>query len=115
MHTNSEGKTFGSKEYTRLDYNLGECILQLCDKKIVLAEVYVFLENKSYALVRPFQEVNDIVLTMSELSCDLMYHVADAGELKWADVDEISSKCVVYRETESSLCLSVVKEGFEPN
>ena len=44
-----------------------------------------------------------------------MYHVLDAGELKLVDVNKISSKCVVYRETESSFCLSVVKEGFEHN
>ena len=94
---------------------MGECIFQLCDKQIVLAEVYVFVENKFYALVRFFQEVDDIVLTRSELSYDLMYHVADAGELKLVDVNKISSKCVVYRETESSFCLSVVKEGFEHN
>ena len=107
-YTNSEGKT-------RLDNNLGECIFQLCDKKIVLAEVYVFVENKFLALVRLFQEVSDVVLTRIELSYDLMYLVPDAGELKLVVVNKILSKCVVYRETESSFCLSVVKDGFEHN
>ena len=41
--------------------------------------------------------------------------MADAGELKLVDANKISSKCIVYRETESSFCLKVVKEGFEHN
>ena len=85
LSKNSEKQFFGryvnTKSYTKIGDNLGECVVQLSDKKIVLSEVYVSIKNESYALVWFFENVDEIFLSEAEVSYCLLYQVSKLENL----------------------------------
>ena len=106
---------FGSLSYTKISENLGECVFQTDDNKFVICEVYVSCQNENFALLRYFQDVQEVFLSQDNLPCGLLFDIRNSGDLEKVSVEKLEFECIVYKRSKSSYRISVVKEGFEHN
>ena len=105
-YVSSEGKIFGSLAYTRLGENSGQCIFQTVNQKFVFLEVYVSIDHEMYALLRFFEQTEEILLNENAASYGLLYDIDNVGELHRVCVNDLKFKCVAFK---------LSKTGFEHN
>ena len=100
--------------YTRIGSNLGDCLFQLGDKRFFRVETYFSSSESTYAVGKAAKNVQQLDLLENENTYDFFYELFGLEELEIISTDNIISKTVVLVQ-ESTLLVSVMREGFEHN
>ena len=109
-------RKFCSLSYTRLNDNLGECIVMLKNGNFVLIECFAKKSGEYFAICRAFRNVVEIDLDIlgNLLSGSYIFKLTDAGSLDMISVEKLLFKTIVITENKTHL-VSVIREGFEHN
>ena len=111
------GQTFCSSAYTKIGKNFSECIVRTSENFVLVECFYVGQNGLFFALVRQFEEANEIDISLEENSCNLIFEIERCGELLCLPAEKLLYKCVVLPQNVNNkkFKVSIMQEGFEHN
>ena len=111
---NKSSLCFASLSYSRLNNNLGECVIQLSDGRFFRVSTYCSISFVSYAVGRPATGARDINLSGTSDKFCLIYELFGLGSIEMVLTCILKHKTLVFVE-QNFLIVSVLREGFKHN